>query len=564
MTASEVADRPRSGPPEDAQTGFSHRQIMTILSGLLLGMFLAALDQTIVSTSIRTIGDDLHGYSAQAWVTTAYLITSTLATPLYGKLSDMFGRKPFYLLAISIFVVGSLLCSFATSMYELAGFRAFQGLGAGGLMSLALTIIGDIVPPRERAKYQGYFLAVFGMSSVLGPVVGGVLSGQAEILGVTGWRWVFLVNVPIGAFALVVVSKVLNLPRRVRPGVRVDWWGAAILAIGITPLLIVAEQGREWGWGSARSVVCFVIGVAGVLGFIGVQAKMGDAALIPLRLFRNSTFALGVVISMVSGIAIFGSITLVPQYLQAIRGASPTLAGLQMLPMVTGTMTGSILSGQIISRTGRYRVFPFLGAGCLLVGLFLLHFLTPETPLWRTMIFMAIVGFGFGNLMQPLTIAIQNAAEPKDMGVSTAAATFFRQIGGTIGVAVFLSMLFTVLPGKITHQMEATATQPAYQHAVAAGLHSDNPLDRAFATGVVQHDPAATASVLRDSSILQKLDPTLAHPMKTGFADAMQVVFLSASGVAVLALILMLFWKEIPLRRLSGIEAAKAQAETLG
>jgi EmrB/QacA subfamily drug resistance transporter len=563
MTATEVSDRALSGPP-DSPAGFTHRQILTILSGLLLGMFLAALDQTIVSTSIRTIADDLHGYSAQAWVTTAYLITSTLATPLYGKLSDMFGRKPFFLAAISIFVVGSLMCSFATSMYELAGFRAFQGLGAGGLFSLSLTIIGDIVSPRERAKYQGYFLAVFGTSSVIGPVVGGVLSGQGHILGITGWRWVFLVNVPIGLFALLVVSRVLNLPNRKRQGVRVDWLGALVLAIGITPLLIVAEQGRDWGWGSTASLLCFIIGVLGVLGFIAVEARMGSDALIPLRLFRNSTFSLGVIISFVVGSAMFGGITLVPQYLQAIRGASPTTAGLQMLPMVLGMMTGSVFSGQIISRTGRYRVFPILGSACVVVGLFLLHFLTPDTPLWQTMIFMVITGFGLGNLMQPLTIAIQNAAEPKDMGVSTGAATFFRQIGGTTGVAVFLSILFSLMPNKIAHQMTTAARTPQYQTAVARALHSDNPVNREFATGLARHDPNATGNVLSDSSILQKLDPILAHPMKDGFADAMQVVFLSASSVALLALIMVLFWKEIPLRRVSGIEAARAKAEAIG
>jgi EmrB/QacA subfamily drug resistance transporter len=567
MTASDVSDRAperaaEGSPP--AASEFTHTQILTILSGLLLGMFLASLDQTIVSTSIRSIADDLHGYSAQAWVTTAYLITSTLATPLYGKLSDMYGRKPFFLSAIIIFIAGSLMCSFATSMYELAGFRAFQGLGAGGLMSLALTIIGDIVPPRDRAKYQGYFLAVFGTSSVIGPVVGGLLAGQSHILGITGWRWVFLVNVPIGLVALAVVTKVLNLPNRHTPGVRVDWLGAAVLAIGVTPLLTVAEQGHAWGWGSTKAVICFLIGAAGVLGFVGVEARMGDAALIPLRLFKNTTFAMGVGISMVLGAALFGGISLVPQYLQAIRGASPTLAGLQMLPMVLGMMSGSIVSGQLIARTGRYRAFPILGAACLSVGLFLLHYLTPETPLWRGMVFMLLAGFGMGNLMQPLVIAIQNAAEPKDMGVSTAAATFFRQIGGTAGIAVFLSVLFSVMPAKIAHQMQQAGPTPEYRAALVRAAHSDNPVNREFATGLATHDPTVTGRVLSDSSILQKLDPVLAHPMKVGFADAMQTVFLATTGVALIGLVLVLFWKEIPLRRMSGLQAARAQAEAVG
>ncbi len=245
---------------EANSAGFTHKQIMVVLSGLLLGMLLGALDQTIVSTSIRTIADDLHGYSMQAWVTTAYLITATLATPLYGKLSDMYGRKPFYLAAITLFVAGSLLCTLAQSMYQLAAFRAFQGLGAGGLMSLALTILGDMVGPRERARYQGYFLAVFGTSSVVGPVLGGVLAGQDQIFGIAGWRWAFLVNVPLGIIALAVVSKMLKLPKVQRAKESVDWFGVLTIALGIVPLLVVAEQGREWGWGSANSITCYVVG----------------------------------------------------------------------------------------------------------------------------------------------------------------------------------------------------------------------------------------------------------------------------------------------------------------
>ncbi|WP_327094381.1 MFS transporter [Nocardia vinacea] len=541
-------------------TGFTHRQILTIMSGLLLGMLLAALDQTIVSTAIRTIADDLDGYSMQAWATTAYLITATLATPLYGKLSDMFGRKPFFMAAISIFVVGSLLCTMAQSMYELAAFRAFQGLGAGGLMSLALTILGDIVSPRERAKYQGYFLAVFGTSSVIGPVLGGVFAGQDTILGVSGWRWVFLVNVPIGLIALAVVSRVLKLPKRPHSTDRVDWWGVLVLAIGLVPLLIVAEQGREWGWSSGRSILCYVIGVLGVIGFVLVEKVMKDKALIPLRMFANKTFALGVVISVVVGSAMFGGISLLPQYLQVVRGASPTMAGLQMLPMVLGMMSGSIISGQLISRTGRYRAFPLIGATMLTLGLFLLHFVTADTPLWVAMIFMACTGFGLGNLMQPLTIAVQNALPPKDMGVSTAAATFFRQIGGTMGVAVFLSILFAQLTPNISTEMKSAATDPAFQHAVVEAAQSSNPADAALAKGLLAQDTSAAAGVLKDSSIVQQLSPELARPFKVGFAESMSTVFLSVTGMALLGLILVLFWKEVPLRTVGGIEAAKGEA----
>ncbi|WP_433591542.1 MDR family MFS transporter [Nocardia sp. CA-145437] len=547
--------------PELNSAGFTHKQILVIMSGLMMGMLLAALDQTIVSTSIRTIADELQGYSAQAWVTTAYLITSTLATPLYGKLSDMYGRKPFYLAAITIFVAGSLACSMATSMYQLAAFRAFQGLGAGGLMSLALTIMGDIVSPRERARYQGYFLAVFGTSSVVGPVIGGLLSGTDQILGVTGWRWVFLVNVPVGILALAVVTRVLKLPKRPGNKVAIDWMGISALIVGLVPLLVIAEQGREWGWTSGHAIICYALGAFGVLTFIAVEARQGDAALIPLRMFKNSTFALGVLISVVVGAAMFGGITLLPQYLQVVQGASPTKAGLLMLPLVAGMMTGSILAGQLISRTGRYKYFPPVGAGLLTAGLFLLHLVSADTKLWIVMIFMAITGFGLGNLMQPLTLALQNALPPKDMGVSTAAATFFRQIGGTLGVAVFLSVLFTQLAPNITTSLESAAQQPAYVQAIKDGMTSDNPVDKQVAQGLVAKDPAVANQVLNDSSVIQKLDPTLAHPFKEGFAESMDRVFLAATGVALIAFLLVLFWKEVPLRTAGGIQARDEAAE---
>ncbi|WP_230208946.1 MDR family MFS transporter [Nostocoides sp. HKS02] len=346
----------------------THRQIVTILVGLMMGMFLAALDQTIVATAIRTIADDLKGLDQQAWATTAYLITSTIVTPLYGKLSDIYGRKKFFSTAITIFVVGSILCTFATSMLQLAFFRAFQGLGAGGLFSLALAIIGDIVPPRERAKYQGYFLAVFGTSSVLGPVIGGFLAGQSSILGITGWRWVFLVNVPIGIAALLVVSRTLHL-QHTRLDHRIDWWGAVTLSIGLVPLLLVAEQGRDWGWASGRSLVCFVVGGLGVIAFLLVERAMKDEALLPLTLFQERTVAVASGASVLIGMAMFGGLASLPLYLQIVKGASPTSAGLLLLPMTLGIMGGSIISGQIISRTGRYRRFPIIGSALLMIAL---------------------------------------------------------------------------------------------------------------------------------------------------------------------------------------------------
>ncbi|MCX5043208.1 MFS transporter [Aldersonia sp. NBC_00410] len=531
------------------------------MSGLMLGMLLAALDQTIVSTAIRTIADDLNGYALQVWVTTAYLITATLATPLYGKLSDMYGRKPFYLAAISIFLVGSLLCTTAQSMYELAAFRAFQGLGAGGLLSLALTIMGDIVSPRERARYQGYFIAVFGTSSVLGPVLGGLFAGQETILGISGWRWVFLVNVPIGLIALIVVSRVLHLPRREHGSLRVDYWGVAALAIGIVPLLVVAEQGRIWGWDAPRSWACYVIGTIGVAAFIAIEAWMKEDALIPLRIFRNRTFALGIVISVVIGAGMFGGITLIPQYLQVVRGASPTLAGLAMLPLVLGMMLGSILSGQLISRTGRYRIFPLAGLALASIGMFLLHLVSADTPLPVAMVFMLISGLGLGNTMAPLMLALQNALPARDMGLSTGAATFFRQIGGTLGIAVFLSILFAQLAPSIAGELQASAQNPEFTQAIAAANQPGaDPVDQMLAGGLANHDPAVAEHVLTDSSIVQQLSPALARPFQVGFANAMSTVFLCVSLVVAFGFVLVLFWKEIPLRTSAVPEKAAAAA----
>ncbi|MDJ0410147.1 MDR family MFS transporter [Rhodococcoides fascians] len=539
---------------------YSHREIMTILSGLMMGMFLAALDQTIVSTSVRTIADDLNGFSVLAWVTTAYLITSTVSTPLYGKLSDLYGRKPFFMTAISIFVVGSMLCGIATSMYELAAFRAVQGLGAGGLMSMALAIIGDIVPPRERAKYQGYFLAVFGTSSVLGPVIGGLLAGQSSILGITGWRWVFYINVPLGIIALVVVWRVLNLPVYRREA-RVDWWGAVLLSVGLVPLLIIAEQGRVWGWSSPRALLCFGIGIVGVIAFVLAEIKMGDDALIPMRFFRNPLFSLCIAVSVIAGAAMFGGISLLPQYLQVVKGSSPTLAGYQTLPLVGALMIASIVSGSIISKTGRYKIFPIVGTALMAIAMFTFHYVHADTPLWQTMVVMGVFGLGLGSMMQPLTLAIQNAMPPKDMGVSTSAATFFRQIGATVGVAVFLSMLFTQLTPKTGDALVAASSTPAFQQAVQSAATSADPLESGFAKAIASGDASVAGSALQDSSFIQKLDPALAEPFRIGFSDAMDYVFLAVSILMLLGFVLVLFLKEVPLRTMSGLAAAQQERD---
>jgi len=536
----------------------THRQILTILSGLMMGMFLAALDQTIVASAMRTIADDLHGLSAQAWVTTAYLITATIVTPLYGKLSDIYGRKQFFITAISIFTIGSMLCTLATSIPTLALYRAVQGLGAGGLFSLALAIIGDIVSPRERAKYQGYFLAVFGTSSVLGPVIGGFFAGQSTLLGFTGWRWVFLVNVPIAIVALLVVTKTLHLRHR-RLDHRIDWWGALALTVAVVPLLIVAEQGRAWGWTSGGALLCYGTGVVGAVALYLVERSMGDEALIPLRLFQIRTVAVASTASVFVGMGMFGGLAALPLYLQIVKGASPTQAGLQLVPMTLGIMSGSIISGQLISRTGRYRQFPIIGAGLLVASLFAFHFVDADTALWRTMIVMVFFGVGLGFNFQPLTLAVQNAVSPRDIGVATSSATFTRQIGGTLGTAVFLSILFSAAQDRIAAAFQRIAPTADFQAALAnpqgdAAANADfiRKLQNARSAGA--GPGAGFSDALSDSSFIQRIDPRLARPFLVGFSEAMGTVFLVASGLLVIAFVVAWFLPHVELRGESAYE----------
>ncbi|MFI5607084.1 MDR family MFS transporter [Amycolatopsis sp. NPDC051903] len=524
----------------------SHRQILTVLSGLMLGMFLAALDQTIVSSAMKTIADELHGQSLQAWATTAYLISATLSTPLYGKLSDLFGRKPMYLTAISLFLAGSLASGFAGSMYELAAFRAFQGLGAGGLMSLALAIITDITAPRERSKYQGYFMAVFGISSVAGPVVGGFFAGLDSFAGVTGWRWVFLVNVPIALAALVVVSKVLNLPHT-RVQQRVDFLGAGALTLGLVPLLVVAEQGREWGWGSPAALAMYAIGLVGVTLFVLQERRMGEAALLPLRLFRRPVFRMATVVTLIQGAGMFGAMMSLPLYLQIVKGATPTQAGLQMLPLTLGIMVASMGSGAMISRTGRYKAFAVAGLGLMAAALFGLSTIGATTPLGVVMAIAFVIGLGLGASMQTLQLAATNDVSPQDIGVATSSATFFRQIGGTAGTAVFLSILFGTVGDRIAAAVRSAMSTPAYVAALAQ--HPE--FAQQLAGGAVD---------VNDTSFLSHLDPVLARPILDGFAGSMSTVFFVGGIVLTIGFALVWFLKEKPLSDKSAMEQRSEEA----
>jgi len=529
-----------------------HHQIVPILVGLMTGLFLAALDQTIVATSIRTIGDQLQGLSLQAWVTTAYLITSTIATPIYGKLGDIFGRKPLFIWAISIFVAGSLLCSLASSMEMLAGFRAVQGIGAGGLFTLALAIIGDIVPPRERARYQGFFIAVFGTSSVIGPVVGGFFSSQDTVLGLDGWRWIFFVNVPLGALALFLVNRTLKISHLERVDHRIDWFGAITLSTGIIPLLLVAERGLQWGWTSLYAITCYIVSIIGFLLFTRIELKMGDEALIPLRLFKDKTFSIMTTVGIISGMAMFGGLAILPLFLQIVNGATPAEAGIQLLPVTLGIMVGSITSGQTISRTGRYKLLPVFGSILITISLAWMTRLTVDTPYSTIAVMSLLFGFGLGGLLQPTIIAVQNAVSPRDIGVATSSVTLFRQMGATLGTAVFLGMLFGRLPENVSESFTKAQSNPEFVTAFSDPANAET-------VSKIQQLQGAGTSAFDDTSWFATANQVLVRPVLEGFAQSMVAVVTVGALVALVAIFFTLF---IPNNEVKGrSEAARVPTE---
>ncbi|GAA3402414.1 MDR family MFS transporter [Pseudarthrobacter polychromogenes] len=531
----------------------TQRQIVTVMVGLMLGMFLASLDQTIVSTSIYTIANDLDGLSLQAWATTAYLITSTVSTPLYGKLSDIFGRRPLYLTAIVIFLAGSLYAGSVHSMTELALARGVQGLGAGGLLALALTIIGDIVSLKDRAKYQGYFMSVFGISSVLGPVVGGAFAGSANILGFEGWRWVFFINLPIGLAALTVVFLFLHLPAK-HVKQKIDYFGAAAITLAIVPLLLVAEQGRSWGWASFHSFLCYGLGVVGIAWFLLAEKRAGDYALIPLRLFRNVTFGLSSLLNFIIGIGMFGAIAMLPLYLQLVKGLTPTEAGLMMITFTVGILTGSITAGRIISASGTYRIFPIMGTAILTAAATAMGLsLGVDTGLWVPGVIAVFFGMGLGFCMQPLTLAMQVSVPRRDMGVGTSSAAFFRSMGGAVGTAVFISMLFSLAAARIADTMKSAMGSPEYQAVLQDPAVATDPanakLYEFFQNG-------ASNESLNDTSWLHTANSTLTRPITEGFAYAIDAVMLTAAVLTGLAFLISF---ALPNKKLTDSKAASQE-----
>ncbi|MEU0145764.1 MDR family MFS transporter [Streptomyces sp. NPDC006288] len=514
-----------SPPPLAPGEGRSRRSVLVAIGALLLGMLLAALDQTIVSTALPTIVSELGGLDHLSWVVTAYMLAATAATPLWGKLGDQYGRKKLFQTAIVIFLIGSALCGVAQNMPQLIGFRALQGLGGGGLMVLSMAIVGDIVTPRERGKYQGLFGAVFGVTSVLGPLLGGFFTEHLS------WRWVFYINLPIGVVALLVIAAVLHIPVR-RTKHTIDYLGTFLIASVATCLVLVASLGgTTWRWGSVQIVALAVLAVVLLVAFVAVERRAVEPVL-PLKLFRIRTFSLVAVISFVIGFAMFGAMTYLPTFLQIVHGISPTLSGVHMLPMVFGLLLTSTGSGQIVSRTGRWKVFPIAGTALTAVGLLLLHTLSETSSTWTMSLCFFVFGAGLGLVMQVLVLVVQNSVGYEDLGVATSGATFFRSIGASFGVAVF----GTIFTNRLTGKLEAALTGRSLPPGTDAGA--------------LAADPRAIGRLPAD------LRPAVLSAYSTSITD----VFLYAVPVVVIAFVFAWFLKEEPLR---GSVTAPDSSETL-
>ena len=504
--------------PAPAQKTFTHRQILLIIGGLLTGMGLAGLDQTIVDTALPTIVGELGGLNHLSWVVTAYLLTSTVSTPIYGKLSDIYGRRRLFQVAIVVFLVGSMLCGIAANMPELIAFRGLQGIGGGGLIAMAFAVIADVVPPRERGRYTGYIVAVFAVTSVVGPVLGGLFVDHLT------WRWIFYVNVPLGGIALVVTSRALDLPFVVHRR-RIDFEGAALLVAGVTGLLLaLVWGGDQYPWGSGTIIGLGSGGIALVAAFLWWERAKAEDPLVPLRLFSNSVFRLGAAMSFLLSVAQFGGIVFLPIFLQIVAGRSATNSGLNLLPLMLGLLVASIWSGRRISTTGRYKRYPITGFALVAVVLVLFSTMDAHTSVAAITVYMTVFGAGLGMVSPIITTAVQNAVDMRDLGVATGGNTFFRNLGGAFGVAVFGSILNNRLAGELAHRIpRGTVGDPtSFLHTPAAIRQ----LPSAVRTGVTQ---------------------AVSHSVTT--------VFLWATPIAVLGVIAALLLPELPLRQHSAIAA---------
>ncbi|HYN96872.1 MAG TPA: MDR family MFS transporter [Pilimelia sp.] len=521
----------------------TRRQILLLMAGLMTGMLLAALDQTIVGTALPTIVGELGGIEHYSWVVTAYLLASTASTPLYGKISDLYGRRPVFLFAIVTFVVGSLLAGAAQDMMQLIITRGIQGVGAGGLMTLAFTIISDVLSPRERGRYQGLFGAVFGIASVAGPLVGGYFAEHE-------WRWIFYLNVPLGILAIVICYHVMRLiPFHRRPHA-IDWLGAALLVAGVSCLLLALSWGgNEYAWRSPVIIGLLAAGAVLTALFLWQESRVPEPIL-PLGLFRRATFALANAAGFILGLVMFGSIIFIPLYLQIVKGASPTRSGLLMLPMMAGIIITSVLSGRAISRTGRYKWFPVAGAVVLFAGMLLFTRLQVDTALWVSFLYMVVIGVGLGLCMQSLILAVQNAVDPRDLGAGTSAATFFRSLGGSFGVAILGAVLAARLDTELAARLPGAVAQlPADQAARFGGGTAD-------------------FSINEPSVILALPEPVRAA-IQAAFVSSLHTVFLLAGLIAVVAIAVTVALPDKELR--GGVPGAtdteggaEARAATLG
>jgi EmrB/QacA subfamily drug resistance transporter len=492
----------------------SHRQILLVLAGVMAGMLLFALDQGIVGTALPRIVSELGGLDRLSWVVTAYLLTSTATTPLWGKVSDLYGRRRIFQVAIVIFLLGSALSGLSQDMGQLIAFRAVQGVGGGGLFAIALSIIGDVIPPRERGRYQGYFGAVFGVSSIAGPLLGGWLTDGP------GWRWIFYINLPVGLAALFVTSAVLKLPVVRRPH-RIDYLGAAAIVGAVTCLLLYLDwRGNAYGWTEAGSLALLAGTVVLTAAFILIERRAAEP-IIPMRLFRNQVFSVGNTFAFLAGVAMFGTIIFLPVYLQAVKGFSPTQSGLALLPAIVGIFSTSITSGQLITRTGRYKIYPVLGAVIMTAGLLALSRLDVDTPFWQVAIYEFLFGAGLGFTMQTIVTAVQNSVEHRDLGAATGSITFFRQMGGSVGAAVFGAVLFSRLTHYLTEQLARAGIQPG-----AGGV----PVDA------------------NDVEAIQRLTEPVRSIVLGAFTNALDDVFLVGVPFVVVAFVVALLLKEKPLR----------------